>query len=77
MGYPDDPVTGILGIKPVSGERDRRGQERRASKPLPRKPGKDRVDISPRARRLADIEELLGDGVSRAAETEDQADGKT
>ncbi|MBT0663916.1 hypothetical protein KI809_06330 [Geobacter pelophilus] len=55
----DDPISGILGIRPVSGERGRTGQERRAVRQLPKKPGKDSVDISSRARRLADIEDLL------------------
>lgn len=61
MDYPDDPVQGITGVRPVSGERERSGQERRVTRPLPRKPGKDSVDISPRARRLADIENFLAE----------------
>ncbi|WP_041971497.1 hypothetical protein [Geobacter sp. OR-1] len=55
----DDPVSGILGVRPVSGERDRSWQERRAARQRPKKPGEDSVDISPRARRLSDIEDLL------------------
>lgn len=62
MVYPDEPVKGITGVRPVSGEREMPGREHRSKKTLSKKPGKDSVDISSRARRLADIENFLTDG---------------
>lgn len=62
MVYPDDPVKGITGISPLSGRSGKSEQERPATRPLPRRAGKDNVDISPRARRLADIENFLSEG---------------
>lgn len=58
MAKSDDPVVGITGIKIVGGEGERRKQEHR-NKLLKRKPVIDSVHISSRARRLADIEDLL------------------
>jgi hypothetical protein len=57
----DDPITCILGIMPVRGERERSGEERRTARQLPKKPGKDSVDISSRAKQLADIEHFLAE----------------
>ena len=63
MLFPDDPVGGILGIKGVEEERGQSGTGyRRPRRKTVVKPGTDSVEISPRARRLAKIEEMLVGG---------------
>ena len=73
----DDPITGITGVRRIAGEQRRETAEQRRTNPKAAKPGKDSITISSRARRLADIEELLGDGVAADDDGEEQADIKT
>lgn len=61
MSERNDPISGIIVVRSIGVEERRAGDEKRESRPRPKKPGKDSVNISSRARRLADIEMFLSD----------------
>jgi hypothetical protein len=67
-----DTIGGILGARAVSGDRERPKPDSRSERRKKLKPGEDSVDISSRARRLADIENFLSETGDEEKEEEEQ-----
>jgi len=61
MSGRDTAIGGVLGIVGLSGGSEQPAERNKVAKKSPKNAGKDSVDISPRARRLANIENFLED----------------
>jgi hypothetical protein len=64
MVKPDDPIAGIQRVRTSNGSQAMPVTNCRVSRRATGKPGNDSVEISPRARRLADLESFLADDES-------------
>lgn len=60
MARTDEPIDVITGVRGIGGERKREAPLKKGGVARKARPGNDSVTISPRARRLADIEGFLG-----------------
>jgi len=61
MSERDTAIGGVLGIAGLGGGSEQPADRNKMVKKSPKNTSKDSVDISPRARRLADIENFLED----------------